>query len=166
MVQPRLNIHCCRSRLGIANHWHLVNSQHVGPGWQPSAIAVTLYDVRDGPAIDLKIETEIPSEVRGSIHDEPARWEVVIRPEVPGTPLRNGADADYAGKSKNHKNDAGEAVSWFHSTHYTCELRFRQQVPESVSNCSERSEHPLSYNSGYREPKTGIYLALQAKSPF
>ena len=87
------------------------------PSWQPSAIAVTIYDVRDGSAIDLKIESEIPSEVRCSIHGEPPRWEVVIRPEVPrrGTSLRDSADADCARKSNNQKNDAGEAVSWFHS---------------------------------------------------
>ena len=48
---------------------------------------MTLYDVRHGPAIDLKIETEIPSEVRHSIHDEAARREVVIRPEVPSGDL-------------------------------------------------------------------------------
>ena len=52
------------------------------PSWQPGAIAVTLCDGRHGPAIDLKIETEIPSEVRRSIHGEAARREVVIRPEV------------------------------------------------------------------------------------
>jgi hypothetical protein len=134
MVQPRLNIHCCRSRLGIANHWHLVNGQHVGPSWQQSTIAVTLSEVRDGPAIDLKIESEIPSEVRCSIHGEPPRWEVVIRPEVPrrGTSLRDSADADRARKSKNEKNDAGEAVSWFHSIHYTCELRFDQHNEPAI----------------------------------
>ena len=106
----------------------------MGSSWQPSAIAVTLYDVRDGPAIDLKIETEIPSEVRCSIHDEPPRWEVVIRPEVPrrGTSLRGSADADCARKSKNEKNDAGGAVSWFHSTHYTCELRFDQHNEAAI----------------------------------
>ena len=43
---------------------------------------MTLGDAPHRPAIDQKIETEIPSEVRRSIHDEPARREVVIRPEV------------------------------------------------------------------------------------
>ena len=42
---------------------------------------MTLYEGRHGPAIDLKIETEIPSEVRRSIYDEAARRDV-IRPEV------------------------------------------------------------------------------------
>ena len=95
---------------------------------------MTLYESRHGPAIDLKIETEIPSEVRCSIHDEPPRWEVVIRPEVPrrGTSLRNSADADCARKSNNQKNDAGEAVSWFHSRYYTCELRFDQNNEPAI----------------------------------
>jgi len=150
MVRAGLNVHGCRSWHGIANHWHLVNGQHMRPGWQPSAIAVTLYDVRHRPAINLKIESEIPSEVRCSIHGELARWEVVIRPEVAGrgTSLRNSADPDCARKSKNQKNDAGEAVSWFHSIYYTCELRLRQQIrAESVSNCPEVRKLPLRYHS-------------------
>ena len=47
---------------------------------------MTLYEGRHGPAIDLKIETEIPSEVRRSIYGEAARREVVIRPEVTSGP--------------------------------------------------------------------------------
>jgi hypothetical protein len=63
--------------------------------------------------------------------------------------LRNSADADRAHKNKNQKNDAGEAVSWFHSTHYTCELRFRQQIAaESVTNPSGGSEKlPLRHDN-------------------
>jgi hypothetical protein len=96
---------------------------------------VTLCDVRDGPAINLKIESEVPSKVRCSIHGEMTGWKVVISPEVPrrGTALRNSADADCARKNENQKNDAGEAVSCFHSTHYTCELRFDQHNEPAIS---------------------------------
>jgi len=73
---------------------------------------VTLCDVRHGPAIDLEIESEIPSEVRHSIHDEAARWEMVIRPEVPtlGTSLHNCADENCAPENQRQKNIAREAV--------------------------------------------------------
>ena len=104
---------------------------------------MTLRDVRDRPAIDLKIEGKIPSEVRRSVDGQLTRRNVT-RSEVTrgGTSLRNSADADCARKSNNQKNDAGDAVSWFHSTHYTCELRFRQQIgDEPISDRSERSEN-------------------------
>jgi hypothetical protein len=71
---------------------------------------LTLCDAPDRPAIDLKIETEIPSEVRRSIHDEPARLEAMIRPEVFGTPLRNCADGNCAPKNQHQKNIPREAV--------------------------------------------------------
>jgi hypothetical protein len=63
-------------------------------------------------AIDQKIETEIPSEVRRSIHDEQARREVVIRPEVRrwGTSLRNTADENCAPENQHQKNIPREAV--------------------------------------------------------
>ena len=77
------------------------------PRWQPRAIAATLYDVRHRPAIDLKIETEIPSEVRYSIHDEAAR-RVVISSEITGTSLRNSADEN--SKRQHQKNILREAV--------------------------------------------------------
>ena len=72
---------------------------------------MTLYDVRHGPAIDLKIETEIPSEVRRSIYGE-AAGRNVIRPEVPtlGTSLHNCADENCAPKNQRQKNIAREAV--------------------------------------------------------
>jgi hypothetical protein len=74
------------------------------PSWEPGGIPATLYDARHRPAIDLKIETEIPSEVRRSIYDEPARREVVIRPEDPdGGPLRNSAD-EIAHPNQHHQN--------------------------------------------------------------
>jgi hypothetical protein len=82
------------------------------PSWQPSAIAVTLYEGRHRPAIDLKIETEIPSEVRRSIYDEAARREVMIRPEVPtgAFSLRNSADENCAPENQHQKNIAREVV--------------------------------------------------------
>jgi hypothetical protein len=71
---------------------------------------VTLGDAPDRPAIDQKIETEIPSEIRRSIYDEPARREVVIRPEVTLTPLRNSADENCAPENQHQKNIPREAV--------------------------------------------------------
>jgi hypothetical protein len=71
---------------------------------------VTLCDVRHRPAIDLKIVTEIPSEVRYSIDGEAARWVVMIRPEVPSASLRNSADQNRAYKATNQKNISREAA--------------------------------------------------------
>jgi hypothetical protein len=67
---------------------------------------VTQGDAPHRPAIDLKIETEIPSEVRRSIHDDAPRREVVIRSEVPSwrTCLRNKADENCAPKNQDQKN--------------------------------------------------------------
>ena len=113
------------------------------PGRQPGSIAVTLRDVRHRPAINLKIEGKIPSKVRRSVDDQ-LTGRNVARPEATGrgTSLRNSANAHCARKRKNQNNDAGEAVSWFHSTHYTCDLQFRQQIAAgSVSDRSERSEN-------------------------
>ncbi len=94
---------------------------------------MTLRDVPHGPAINLKIESEIPSEVRRSVDDQVTVGDVT-RPEVTRrwTSLRNSADADCARKSKNQNNDAGEAVSWFHSRYYTCELRFEQNNEPAI----------------------------------
>ena len=94
---------------------------------------MTLRDVPHGPAINLKIESEIPSEVRRPV-DGQVTGRDVTRPEVTrrGTSLRNSADADCARKSKNQNNDAGEAVSWFHSKYYTCELRFDQNNEPAI----------------------------------
>src|SRR4029453_18744529 len=110
MLGAGLDVHCCRSWCGKACSRHLVDGQHMGPSWEPGGIAATLGDAPYRPAIDLKIETEIPSKVRYSIHDEPARREVVIRPEVPGTRLRNCADENCAAKSQHKKNIPNEAV--------------------------------------------------------
>jgi len=106
MLRAGLDVYCCRSGLGITYSRDLYDGQHMRPSWQPSAITVTLCEGRHGPAIDLEIETEIPSEVRRSIHDKAAGREVVIRPEVPtwGTSLRNCADKNCAPKDQHHKN--------------------------------------------------------------
>src|ERR1700747_1792897 len=103
MLRAGLNVHCYRCWLGIAYGRHLVHSQYMGPSWQPGAIAAPLSDVRHRPAIDLEVESEIPSEVRYSIHDEAAR-RVVIIPEVIGTCLRNSADQHCVYKTTYQKN--------------------------------------------------------------
>ena len=83
----------------------------MGPGWEPGAIAVTQGDAPNRPSIDQKIETDIPSEVRRSIHGEQARREVVIRPEVPRrTSLRSSADENCAPENQHQKNIPREAV--------------------------------------------------------
>ena len=71
-----------------------------------------LRDAAHRPAIDQEIETEIPSEVRRSIHNDVARREVVIRPEIPGraTSLRNTADPNCAPENQHQKNIPREAV--------------------------------------------------------
>ena len=73
---------------------------------------MTLGDAPHRPAIDQKIETEIPSEVRRSIYDDAARREVVIRPEVPtvALSLRNSAYENCASKNQHQKNIPREAV--------------------------------------------------------
>ena len=106
-----LDIHCCRRWLGVAYGWHFVDSQHMRPSRQPGAIAVTLCDVRHRSAIDLKVESKIPSEVRYPVHGQVARREVMIRPEVPEwTTLRNSADENCAPKNHHQKNIPCEAV--------------------------------------------------------
>ena len=81
----------------------------MAPRWYPTVIATTLYDGRDRPAIDLEMESQIPSEVRHSFHNQATRR---------GTPLRNSADGNCAQKSENQKNLADETMSWFHGTYY------------------------------------------------
>jgi len=73
---------------------------------------VALREGRHGPAVDLKSETEIPSEVRRSIYGEAARREVMIRPEVPtgAFSLRNNADKNCASENQHQKNIPREAV--------------------------------------------------------
>src|SRR5262245_6111136 len=98
MVRTRLDVYRRRSRRGITYGRDLRNSQHMGPSWQQGAVAVTLCDARHRPTVDLKSETEIPPEVRRSIHYETA-WRVMISPKVTGTRLRNTADKNCARKN-------------------------------------------------------------------
>ncbi len=79
------------------------------PRWYPTVIAATLYEVRDRPAIDLEMASQIPSEVWHSFHNQATRRR---------TPLRNSADENCAQKRKNQKNLADETVSRFHGTYY------------------------------------------------
>ncbi len=97
MVRPGLDVHCCRSRQSITYGWDLAHGQDMGASRQPGAIAVTLCDVRDGPAIDLQIESEIPSKVRRPVHGQVTRWNVT-GPEVTRvrTGLRHSADENCA----------------------------------------------------------------------
>jgi len=79
------------------------------PGGQQSGIAATEYDISHRPAVDLKMETEIPSEVRRSIDCE-ATGRDVISPEVTGTSLRKSANEHCAPENQHQKNIAREAV--------------------------------------------------------
>ena len=40
------------------------------PGWQPCVIVATPYDIPDGPAVDLKVESQIPSKIRRPRNDQ------------------------------------------------------------------------------------------------
>jgi hypothetical protein len=40
------------------------------PCWDKTVVAATLYNVRDGPAIDLEMDSQIPSKVRRSLHNQ------------------------------------------------------------------------------------------------
>lgn len=71
---------------------------------------MTLRDAPYRPAIDKKVETEIPSEVRRSVHDDATRREVMIGPEVLGSSLRKSADENCAPKNQHQKNIPREAV--------------------------------------------------------
>jgi hypothetical protein len=105
------------------------------PRWQQSAIAATQYDISHRPAVDLKIETEIPSEVRCSIDREAAKW--VIRPEVTSTSLRKSANEHCAPENQHQKNIPNEAVFCFHNDNVSIELGFSQQVADEALKISE-----------------------------
>jgi len=75
----------------------------MGPRWHPTVIAVTLHDGPDRPAIDLEMESQIPSAVRHSFHNQATGR---------GTPLRNNADGNCAHKSKNQKNLRPSSQWW------------------------------------------------------
>jgi hypothetical protein len=84
---------------------------------------VTLCHVRHRPAIDLKIERKIPSEVRHPVNGNTARRNVTrVEVTIRRTTLRNSAD-EHCTCDRN--NDAGEAVFGFHGIYYTSGLDFR-----------------------------------------
>jgi hypothetical protein len=108
MFRAGLNVYSDRSRLDVAESRHLKDGQNMRPRWQQSAKVATEYDISHRPAVDLKMETEIPSEVRRSFDSEAARR--VIRPEVGSTSLRKSAHKHCAPENQHQKNIPNEAV--------------------------------------------------------
>jgi hypothetical protein len=119
MIRPGLDVHCYRSRLGIADRWHLVHRQDMRPGWQQSAIAMTLCQSTYGPAVDLQTKSQVPSEIRHSVNNKATRRVMIIGPIVTGPPLCNSSGANRAHKTKTPKKVPREAVFWFHDRDYT-----------------------------------------------
>ena len=67
--------------------------------WHKMIVATSLHNIRDRSAIDLKIESQIPSKVRG--------------PQNNKTPTRlsgGSSDRDHANKNKNKKKSGGGSV--------------------------------------------------------
>jgi hypothetical protein len=85
---------------------------------------MTLYDVRDRPAIDLEMESQIPSEVRHSFHNQATGR---------GPPLRNCADGKCTQKSENQKKLADETMSRFHGIYYARDWFFASAVKPRVA---------------------------------
>lgn len=50
--------------------WHGRDVQHMMPCWDKTVVAATLYNVPDGLAIDLEMDSEIPSKIRRSLHNQ------------------------------------------------------------------------------------------------
>ena len=109
MFRAGLNVYSYRGRLDVSKSRHLKDRQHVRSRRQLGAIVATEYDISHRPAVDLKMETEIPSEVRRSIDGEATRRDV-ISPEVTGTSLRKSANEHCAPENQHQKNIAREAV--------------------------------------------------------
>jgi len=130
MFRAGVNVYSDRSRLNVAESRHLKDGQNMRPRWQQSAIVATEYDISHRTAVDLKMETEIPSKVRRSFDSEAARR--VIRPEVSSTSLRKGANEHCASENQHQKNIPNEAVFWFHNDNVTIELGFDQQVADEA----------------------------------
>jgi hypothetical protein len=133
MFRAGLNVYSYRSRLGVALRRHLEDGQNMRSRWQQSAIVATEYDISHRPAVDLKMETDIPSKVRRSFDSEAARR--VIRPEVTNTSLRKSANEHCAPENQHQKNIPNEAVFWFHNDIVTIKPGFGQQVAgEALKN--------------------------------
>jgi hypothetical protein len=124
MFRAGLNVYSYRGRLDVSKSRHLKDGQNMRPRWQQSAKVATEYDISHRPAVDLKMETEIPSEVRRSFDSEAARR--VIRPKVSSTSLRKSANEHCAPENQHQKNIPNEAVFWFHNDIVTIKLGFRQ----------------------------------------
>jgi hypothetical protein len=76
------------------------------PGWQPCVIVATLYDIRDGPAVDLKIESQIPSKVR-----RPENEQMPTRSSAGGSRSSGGgSNRSRADASKNQEEPAGRVI--------------------------------------------------------
>ena len=104
---------------------------------------MTLCDASHRPAIDLKIETEIPSEVRRSIHDDAAGREVVIRPEVTerGPPCAIVLMKIAHPKTNIRRTFLAKLCFDFMADIVTIELGFRQQVAaEALKNVPKRAK--------------------------
>jgi hypothetical protein len=72
MGETRLDVYWYRPRLNETDGWHFVYGQNMRSRWHPGVKAVTLCNRRDRPAVDLEVESQIPSEAQYSIHNEPA----------------------------------------------------------------------------------------------
>jgi hypothetical protein len=60
----------------------------------------TLYDIRDGPAVDLEIETQIPSKVRRPENDQ-----------MPTGLSDGGSNRNRADENKNQEEPAARVIS-------------------------------------------------------
>jgi hypothetical protein len=71
--------------------------------WHKTVEAAALYNVRDGSAIDLEMDSHIPSKVRHSFHNETAST---------AAPLSDSArDGNCASQTKNQESPARGIVS-------------------------------------------------------
>jgi hypothetical protein len=77
------------------------------PGWQPCVIAATLDNVRNGPAVNLKIESQIPSEVRRSENEQ-----IPTRSSAPMSSRSSdsGSNRNRADETKNQEEPASRDV--------------------------------------------------------
>jgi hypothetical protein len=73
------------------------------PGWQPCVIEATLDNVRNGPAVNLKIEPHIPSKIRRSEHQQ-----MPTRSSAP-MPTRSGGGGSNRNRADESKNQEGPA---------------------------------------------------------
>jgi len=69
------------------------------PGWQPCVILPTLDNVSNAPAIDLEIESQIPSKVRRPDNDQ-----------MPTRLSGGGSDRNRANENKNQEEPASGVI--------------------------------------------------------